>query len=109
MPVICGSALIIGPVQSLALSHLGPEQNPHGVTVMSTGFQIAGCVGSSVFVGVYGSVTSFGMDSEGAQLAAASKGFLAVGLLTAVISLIGIGLAVAINRFKAPVHAHFCG
>ena len=42
IPVICGSALVIGPVQSFALSKLSPELNPHGVTVMSTGFQIAG-------------------------------------------------------------------
>lgn len=44
IPVICGSALIIGPVQSFALSHLTPELNPHGVIVISTGFQIAGCI-----------------------------------------------------------------
>ncbi|MBQ2682101.1 MAG: MFS transporter, partial [Eggerthellaceae bacterium] len=49
IPVICGSALVIGPVQSFALSKLPRELNPHDVTVMSTGFQIAGCIGSSVF------------------------------------------------------------
>lgn len=53
IPVICGSALVIGPMQSFALSKLPPQMNPHGVTVMSTGFQIAGCFGSSVFTGVY--------------------------------------------------------
>ena len=53
IPVICGSALIIGPVQSFALSRLSYEMNPHGVIVMSTGFQIAGCIGSSLFAGVY--------------------------------------------------------
>lgn len=57
IPVICGSALVIGPVQSFALSKLTYEQNPHGVTIMSTGFQIAGCVGSSVFTGIYAAVT----------------------------------------------------
>ncbi len=57
VPVICGSALVIGPVQSFALSRLAPEMNPHGATIMSTGFQIAGCVGSLVFTGVYAAVT----------------------------------------------------
>lgn len=38
IPVICGSALVIGPVQSFALSKLSYQLNPHGVTVMSTGF-----------------------------------------------------------------------
>lgn len=36
IPVICGSALVIGPVQSFALSKLSYQLNPHGVTVMST-------------------------------------------------------------------------
>jgi DHA2 family lincomycin resistance protein-like MFS transporter len=55
VPVICGSALIIGPIQSFALSRLSYEMNPHGVIVMSTGFQIAGCIGSSLFAGIYAS------------------------------------------------------
>ncbi|MDR0501268.1 MAG: MFS transporter [Coriobacteriales bacterium] len=58
IPVICGSALVIGPVQSLALSHLAHEQNPHGVTILSTGFQIAGCIGASLFTGVYAGVSA---------------------------------------------------
>ena len=53
IPVVCGTALIIGPVQSYALSKLPYEQNPHGVVIFSTGFQIAGCIGSSVFAGIY--------------------------------------------------------
>ena len=85
IPVICGSALIIGPVQSFALSHLTPEQNPHGVTVMSTGFQIAGCIGSSVFVGMFGLYTSPG------------EGFRAVCLLAAVFAVIGLLSAVYIT------------
>lgn len=98
IPVICGSALIIGPVQSLALSYLKPELNPHGVTVMSTGFQIAGCIGSSLFTGVY-SIN-----------AAAGKGFDASGMLAAALALVGFVLAIAINKAakgheveKAPV------
>ena len=54
IPIICGPAFVIGPVQTFALSHLKPEMNPHGVVVISTGFQIAGCIGSSVFTGIYG-------------------------------------------------------
>ena len=88
IPVICGSALIIGPVQSFALSHLTPEQNPHGVTVMSTGFQIAGCIGSSVFTGVYG------------VCAAPDSGFRAVCLFAAALALCGVALAFKITRTK---------
>jgi DHA2 family lincomycin resistance protein-like MFS transporter len=89
IPVICGSALIIGPVQSFALSHLTPEQNPHGVTVMSTGFQIAGCIGSSLFTGVFG------------LYAEATSGFTAVCVLAAIFSCVGLILAVKITREKA--------
>ncbi len=86
IPVICGSALIIGPVQSFALSFLTPELNPHGVTVMSTGFQIAGCIGSSLFSGVY---------SMNAQ---ASHGFTAASMLAAALALAGLILALKISR-----------
>lgn len=91
IPVICGSALIIGPVQSLALSYLSFEQNPHGVTVMSTGFQIAGCIGASLFSGIY------------AICQPASYGFTAVCLLSAVFALGGIGLALYENRLSRTV------
>ena len=86
IPVICGSALIIGPVQSLALSYLKPELNPHGVTVMSTGFQIAGCIGSSLFTGVYS------INAE------AGRGFDSAGMLAAALALVGFVLAVVINK-----------
>lgn len=88
IPVICGSALIIGPVQSFTLSHLTPEQNPHGVTVMSTGFQIAGCIGSSLFTGIYGIRST------------PSVGFRTVCLFAAAFALCGIILAVIITRAK---------
>lgn len=88
IPVICGSALIIGPVQSFALSYLTPELNPHGVTVMSTGFQIAGCIGSSLFTGVY------------SMNAAAGTGFTSAGLLAAAMALIGLIMAIAAERMN---------
>ena len=86
IPVICGSALIIGPVQSFALSHLKLELNPHGVTVMSTGFQIAGCIGSSLFTGVY-SIN-----------AVAGRGFDASSMLAAALAFIGLMLAIVVTH-----------
>jgi len=81
IPVICGSALIIGPVQSLALSYLSFAENPHGVTVMSIGFQIAGCIGASLFAGIYGTY------------AIPSDGFTVTALFAAVFAVAGLGLA----------------
>lgn len=107
IPVICGSALIIGPVQSFALSKLPPELNPHGVTVMSTGFQIAGCFGSSVFTGVYALVGASAAAAGVLGAEAATQGMLAAGVLVGVVALIGLGLALWIRRAaaKAPVAA----
>ena len=104
IPVICGSALIIGPVQSFALSKLAPEMNPHGVTVMSTGFQIAGCIGSSVFVGVYAAVgTSQAMAGVGA-LQALTDGMVAAGVLVGIVAAVGFFLALWIrSNAKKPV------
>jgi DHA2 family lincomycin resistance protein-like MFS transporter len=53
IPIICGCALVVGPVQSFALSRLSWELNPHGTTVMSVEFQVAGALGSSLFTGLY--------------------------------------------------------
>lgn len=91
IPVICGSALIIGPVQSLALSYLSFDENPHGVTVMSTGFQIAGCIGASLFTGIYAICQS------------PSHGFTVVCFLAAVFALAGIGLALYENSLSGIV------
>ena len=104
VPVICGSALIIGPVQSYALSKLSPEMNPHGVTVMSTGFQIAGCIGSSVFVGIYAAVGASQAASGASAIDAMSAGMLASGVLIGVVALVGFALALWIrSNAKKPV------
>ncbi|MDR3075690.1 MAG: MFS transporter [Synergistaceae bacterium] len=106
IPVIGGSALIVGPVQSLALSHLAPEQNPHGVTILSTGFQIAGCIGASLFTGVYSMVTTANAVSGASVNEAGSAGFLAAGVLTAAFALIGLILAVKIGRYEKASAPH---
>jgi DHA2 family lincomycin resistance protein-like MFS transporter len=106
IPVIGGSALIIGPVQSLALSHLAPEQNPHGVTILSTGFQIAGCFGASLFTGVYFKVMTTGAGLGASVNEAGSAGFLAAGILTAMFALIGLVLAVRIGGYPKAAAMH---
>lgn len=100
IPVICGSALIIGPVQSFALSFLKPELNPHGVTVMSTGFQIAGCIGSSVFTGIYAAVLSGKMTSGEGVGPASEMAFLVTVLAAAACALIGAVLSISLRRFR---------
>ncbi|QNK40010.1 MFS transporter [Caproicibacter fermentans] len=100
IPVICGSALIIGPVQSFSLSYLDYELNPHGVTVMSTGFQIAGCIGSSLFTGVYSAVVASRMAFGSDAFSGASDGFMITGLLAAAFALVGLILALYTRKFN---------
>jgi DHA2 family lincomycin resistance protein-like MFS transporter len=105
VPVIVGSAFVIGPVQGFALSRLEPRLYPHGVTLMSTGFQIAGCIGASLFTGVYAAAISAGLRGGSSAGAAARSGFLLAGLLATAFALAGLALAVAIGRSRAAVPA----
>src|SRR5699024_6712599 len=41
VPAVLSTAFVIGPSQTFALGSLDRETSPHGVTVVSTGFQIA--------------------------------------------------------------------
>jgi DHA2 family lincomycin resistance protein-like MFS transporter len=99
IPVIGGSSLIIGPVQSVALSQLNHEQYPHGVTIMSTGFQVAGCFGASIFTGVYALFSTRASQTGASLIATGSAGFVAVGLLVALVSLCGLFLAIRMIRY----------
>lgn len=101
IPVICGSALVIGPVQSFALSKLTYEQNPHGVTIMSTGFQVAGCVGSSVFTGIYAAVTAAGVASGAGYAAAATQAMEVTGALVGAVGAVGFACALIIRHMAA--------
>lgn len=98
IPVICGSALVIGPVQSFALSKLPFELNPHGVTIMSTGFQIAGCIGSSVFTGVYAAVSAGALAAGTPFGEACAQAMLVTGILVGVVGLVGLALALWVRR-----------
>lgn len=106
IPVICGSALIIGPVQSFSLSYLRHEFFPHGVTVMSTGFQVAGCIGSSLFTGVYAAVAASRVGSGVQERAAAGDAFMTAALLSAVFAFAGFVLALRAVRYRHPAPEH---
>jgi DHA2 family lincomycin resistance protein-like MFS transporter len=103
--VIGGLALIIGPIQSFALSRLKPELNAHGVTIMSAGFQIAGCIGASIFSGIYAAAVKFSSVSGISASAAANNGFLFVGFISALICAAGFALSFHIRAYKSPAKA----
>jgi DHA2 family lincomycin resistance protein-like MFS transporter len=98
VPAVLATAFIIGPAQTFALSHLDRETSPHGVTVVSTGFQIAGCVGTSLAAGIYGMLIAAGVRAGHGEAAALLTGFRGAVGLVVVTSLIGIVLAVLAHR-----------
>lgn len=99
-PVIIGCALTMGPAQSFALSSLKPQLYPHGVTIVSTSFQIAGCVGSSLFVGVLSGVQTSQMAAGFAQTAATVAGFQTSCLVAVAIAVVGFVLSLAMGRIE---------
>ena len=99
-PVIVGCALSMGPAQSFALSSLKPQLYPHGVTIVSTSFQIAGCVGSSLFVGVLSSVQAAQLAGGAASGLATAAGFQAACLVAAAIAVAGFALSLGLGRLE---------
>jgi DHA2 family lincomycin resistance protein-like MFS transporter len=106
LPVNGAAALIIGPIQSYSLSRLDRESHPHGITILNTGFQIAGCVGASLFTGIYAGISSSRITAGIPFADAAANGFLVAGLLAAIFALAGFFLALRLWKFKAAVSAH---
>ena len=105
IPAVLATALVIGPAQTFALSHLDRETSPHGVTVISTSFQIAGCLGTSLGIGVYNAATAYRLSGGVGVLDASIFGFRGATLLVAVTSLIGVGLALAATRASTRARA----
>ncbi|WP_066464104.1 MFS transporter [Sanguibacter suarezii] len=98
VPAVLATALVIGPAQTFALSHLDRETSPHGVTVVSTSFQIAGCVGTSLAVGIYGALSAANAGAGRSASDALLTGFHGAVGLVVVTSLIGIVLALLAYR-----------
>ena len=109
IPIIAASALVIGPIQSHALSQLSHAQNPDGVTVISTGFQVAGAIGSSLFVGIYYAIMGARAGTGAPAALAAGAGFRFAALAVALIAAIGFVLSLAIQRVRTPQTASESG
>lgn len=94
-PAVLGTALVIGPAQTFALAQLERATTPHGVTVVSTSFQIAGCVGTSLGVGVFSALArTSATDGSGSTL----LGFQGSVALVIATSLVGIVLSFMASR-----------
>ena len=97
VPVIVGSAFIIGPIQSYGLSSLKPDENPHGVTIFSTGFQIAGCIGAALFPAIFYAIMPNLQDSA----------LLITTIAIACVCLIGFILSLILIHLKSKEKAKY--
>ena len=105
IPAVLATAFIIGPSQTFALSHLDRETSPHGVTVVSTSFQIAGCVGTSLGAGIYGALSAGRLGAGADEIDALLTGLHGSVALVVLTSVIGIILAIAAYRSVRTNHA----
>lgn len=98
VPAVLATAFVIGPAQTFALGSLDREAAPHGVTVVSTSFQIAGSVGTSLAAGIYGAVTASNIQAGRSEFDSLLTGFRGSVVFVVVASLIGIVLAIFAYR-----------
>ncbi|MGI6045271.1 MAG: MFS transporter [Eggerthellaceae bacterium] len=81
-----GVGSIFSPSQTAGLKHLDHELNPHGVAIINTFVQVAGCMGPSLFVGILSSTAAsqetLGLSSE----LATAAGFSAAIFVAAIIA-----------------------
>lgn len=104
-PAIAGCSCVMGPSQSYALSSLDRRLYPHGVTIVSTTFQIAGCVGSSVFVGILSAVSASREASGQSAAVGTAAGFDMACRVAFVVDVLGFLAALAMARVEAKARA----
>lgn len=100
IPIAGSMSLIIGPSQSFALGALPKELNPHGVTLITAGFQIAGCIGTSVFTGIYSLMTNIKISTGTSSYEAMKFAFIITLIVAFVIALIGFITALKVKRLE---------
>ena len=95
-PVIAGTAFTMGPAQTFALSALERPMHPHGTTIVSTCFQIAGCIGSSLFLGILSGVQAGRLAAGDPMSAATASGFHAAALVAVGVAVAALALSFAL-------------
>ena len=109
IPAVLATSFVIGPSQTFALSSLDRETSPHGVTVISAGFQIAGCVGTALAAGAYGAVSAASLEGGNSEFDSLLAGFRGAVLLVVVTSIIGVILAVVAYRTRTQAPSETVG
>ena len=93
-----GLAFIFTPMFTLALSSVPPQLYSHASATLGTIQQIGGAAGTAVFVTVLTTV-SVNLGNQGSSLVEATAGGMQVAFLSgAILSVVAIGLAIAIKK-----------
>ena len=93
-----GLAFIFTPLFTLSLSSVPPQLYSHASATLGTIQQIAGAAGTALFVTVLTTV-SVNLDNQGASAMEALSGGIQFAFLSgAILSVVAIGLAIAIKK-----------
>lgn len=104
-PVLIGCSFSVGPAQSFALGRLTPELHAHGVTACYTVIQVAGCVGSSFYVGIMSAAEAGSLAAGMDVISANAAGFSTACVAAACFAVLGFCFALAtsiLSRREAP-------
>ncbi|MEE0845833.1 MAG: MFS transporter [Eggerthellaceae bacterium] len=94
-PILIGCSFSVGPAQSFALGRLAPELHAHGVTACYTVIQIAGCIGSSFYVGIMSASETNALNGGVDAAVANATGFSTACLAAAAFAVVGFCFALA--------------
>lgn len=96
--VYAGVGLVLSPAQTAGLQTLRPEENPHGVAILTVFIQIAASLGPSLFIGVLSSVAG-GAEAAGASaMMAQAEGFASAVVVATAIAAVGAVTAFIYGR-----------
>lgn len=98
IPVVIGTGIGVSPSQSFALSRLEQGLSTHGVTIVSVCLQIAGCIGSSMFVGIMSAVEGQAAADGAGAAAAQAVAFDTTCYAMCAIGVVGLCLALYAGR-----------
>lgn len=94
-PILIGCSFSVGPAQSFALGRLTPELHAHGVTACYTVIQVAGCVGSSFYVGIMSAAEAGALNAGLDVINANAAGFSTACMAAACFAVLGFAFALA--------------
>lgn len=101
--IFSGVSLIFTPIQTTSLNQLPSEYNPHGVAVLNTAQQISAAFGSSLFIGLMGTVQENYLETIAnpdtvQQCDALTHGMNAAFTASLVMVVIGLGVSIFLKK-----------